>query len=225
MALYRLNGPGNEATINNVALGLERMVSEHPGVEYRILDVGGAECPLRCATHVADLMPYDKRRVDHYRGTVEEQFTRSSWLPMDVCDTPWDWPNDFFDYVWCCQVVEDIRDPIGVCREMMRVGQAGFISTVHRSYESTVVQADGVVGYHHHRWLVEVVNDVLTFTWKSPILHVNPAMRPAHSTDWLLHIGWHRDFEVAEQFVGGDSGQRLELTQYLTDRWTREVKK
>lgn len=214
MAIQRLR-PGTESTIQKHA----RWVTEQ-GFE-RVLDIGGLEKPLRAATHVMDIYSYERRRVDEGRGPLPERFTKETWFVRDCNVTPWAWPDNYFDYVWCCQVVEDIRDPIAVCEEMMRVGKAGFISTVHRSYESTVVQADGVVGYHHHRWLIELYDDCLHFVFKSPILHVNSAMRPAYSLDWLLHVVWENEFDVCEEFVGGDVGQRAELTGYI-QRWMRE---
>lgn len=219
MAIHRVR-PGTEETIQKTALQLESMFGGYAPGNYRVLDVGGADCPLRVATHVVDLKPYGRRRVDHFRGTMPERFTEDTWYTFDVCGE-WPWPDGFFDFVWCSQVVEDIRDPVRVCSEMMRVGLAGFISTVHRSYEMVAVQSDGVVGYHHHRWFVELIDEELVFTWKSPIVHVNPSMRPPYSLEWLLHLRWSEWFRVKEQFVGGDAEQRAEIVQYIT-RWERE---
>jgi len=208
--------PGDEGAINTVAEWVAAQDFE------RVLDVGGLEKPLRPATHVIDLYPYHGRRVDEGRGPLPERFTADTWWIRDINETPWPFPDGRFDFVWCCQVVEDIRDPVAACKEMMRVGKAGFISTVHRSYESHVTQYDGVVGYHHHRWLVEAdpENEALIFTWKSPILHTRPALRPPHYRQWLLNIRWDDRFDVYERFTGGDQGQYAELREYLT-RWNQ----
>jgi SAM-dependent methyltransferase len=200
--------PGDESVI-------ERWANRLAVRTWRILDVGGGEKPLRPATHVLDLLSYESRRVDEGRGPLPERFAKETWTEWDVNVTPWPFDDDYFDYVWCCQVVEDIRDPIAACKEMMRVGRAGFISTVHRSYESSVVQYDGVIGYHHHRWLVEAMQDGIVFTFKSPILQVDRAVRPRQASQWLLHWAWRGDFEVTEKFAGGDRGQRAELSDYL----------
>jgi hypothetical protein len=200
--------PGDEITIEEEALRVAALRLE------RVLDVGGAEKPLRAATHVMDIVPYERRRVDEGRGALPERFNEDTWLRYDVCNLPWPWQDDWFDFVWCSQVVEDIRDPIGVCKEMQRVGKAGFISTVHRSYESSVVQYDGVVGYHHHRWLIEPALEGLIFVWKSPILHVDPTTRPPHPEQWLLHIRWEGSFNAEELFTGGDQAQYAELRAY-----------
>ena len=209
--------PGDESAIEDKA----RWIAASYRGRQRVLDVGGLEKPLRAATHVLDLFPYERRRIDEGRGPLPERFTTATWQVWDVNVLPWPYPDGYFDYVWCCQVVEDIRDPIAVCREMQRVARAGFISTVHRSYESCTVQADGVVGYHHHRWLVEAVEPAgLIFTFKSPILQVDPSYRPPHALQWLLHVEWKNSFEVEESFMTGDQAQRAALKDYL-ERWAR----
>lgn len=211
MAIERVE-PGDEAALE----GLAEWVEEQPFV--RVLDVGGGDRPLRAATNVIDLMEYGARRVDEGRGKLPESFSERAWLVKDCNERPWPYRRGFFDFVWCSQLVEDIRDPVGVCKEMMRVGKAGIISTVSRDYESSIVQDDGVVGYHHHRWLVELMNVDLCFTWKSPILHVQPEYRPKSHRSWLQHFKWEGRFNVCERFVGGDAGQRRELLGYLK-RW------
>jgi hypothetical protein len=208
--MIKLILPGDEYAIEHHAIWVATQDFR------RVLDVGGAEKPLRAATHVIDLIPYPNRRVDEGRGPLPERFTTDQWWICDINDTPWPFHDNSFDYVWCCQTVEDVRDPIAVCEEMMRVGKAGFVSTVHRSYESSTVQDDGVVGYHHHRWLVEAFPpDGVTFVFKSPLLQITHALRPPRALQWLLHWTWEGRFDVEEKITGGDQGQRAELLEYL----------
>ena len=205
--------PGDESAI----VAQAAWVADQPF--RRVLDVGGAAKPLRAATHVLDIAPYERRRQDEGRGPLLERFSKETWKEWDVNERPWPFTRNYFDYVWCCQVVEDLRDPIGACNEMMRVGRAGFISTVHRSYESSVVQYDGVVGYHHHRWLVETIEPAgVQFVYKSPMLHVNPTLRAPEAKQWLLHWTWKGGFAAEEKFTGGDQEQRAELEKYLQER-------
>jgi len=202
--------PGDENIINQHA---KWIAAQDFGA---VLDVGGFEKPLRAATHVLDLYHYAGRRVDEGRGPLPERFTELTWMLWDVNQIPWPFASHFFDYVWCCQVLEDIRDPIAVCNEMQRVAKAGFLSTVHRSYESSTVQYDGVVGYHHHRWLIEAKEDQngIFFTWKTPILQHRADLRPPRATDWLLNVAWRGDFIARERHTGGDQGQYRELANY-----------
>lgn len=184
----------------------------------RILDVGGAARPLRAATHVIDLEPAP---CGPPRGRISDtRYLSAEWLQRDICDVPWPYPDKFFDYVWCSQVLEDIRDPIAVCKEMIRVSLRGFCSTVHRSYESCALQADGVTGYHHHRWLIELweKENRVTFTFKTPILQVMPEYRPPGARQWLLHWIWDDTFEPVEVHNTSHLAQYDELRDYLK-RW------
>lgn len=164
----------------------------------KILDVGGAIKPLRCATHIMDILPFGFQPAGG-RGPLPERFDSSSWIAQDICE-PWPFEDDYFDYVWCSQTVEDIRDPVFACREMIRVGKQGFVSTVHRSYESGQISNDGLVGYCHHRWLVEIKGDEVIFTFKSPLLYVNPEVRPPIRQQFL-HFVWSDSFRVRENFI------------------------
>lgn len=215
MALKQVR-PNRDYGIEYIAHWLEN--SEEFG---RVLDVGGAQRPLRCATHVIDLLPYERRQIRECWGALSERFSEETWLCLDVNDLPWPFEDNSFDYVWCSQVVEDIRDPIGVCREMQRIASQGFISTVQRQYESSVVQDGGVVGYHHHRWLIEADLEAseIVFTFKSPLLQTVPELRaPVDRTNYLLHLEWERPFGAREVFLPEGWMQQEELEKYLRER-------
>lgn len=210
--MIRVYDSGSEDVTEDIA----RRVA---ATEYeRVLDIGGAEKPLACATHVMDLCSYDLRRKDQQRGPGPERFTKKTWYIHDINSLPWPFPDGYFDFSWASQILEDIRDPIAVCLELQRVSQQGYIGTVDRSYESSAQQDDGVIGYHHHRWLIEAEPDHsrLWFEFKSPILHVEPRYRPPEAYRWLFHVEWQGRFIPAERFAPGDNYQRKALQAYLT---------
>lgn len=217
--MIRVYDSGDESIVEDIA----RKVAA-TGYE-RVLDIGGAEKPLRAATHVLDLVPYEGRRVDTGRGELPERFTEDTWTVWDINALPWPFPDGYFDFTWASQILEDIRDPIAVGLELQRVSQQGYIGTVDRSYESSAQQADGVIGYHHHRWLIEAdpAKNRLWFEWKSPMLHVRPDLRPPAANRWLLHVEWEECFIPAERWVGGDQGQERALRAYL-GRWASEYR-
>ena len=209
--MIRVYDSGSETTTEEIA----KRVAD-TGYE-RILDIGGAEKPLACATHVLDVVDYQYRRQDQQRGPGPERFTADTWAVHDVNRLPWPYPDGYFDFVWASQILEDIRDPIAVCYEMQRVAKQGYIGTVDRSYESSARQDDGVIGYHHHRWLIEASEEcnLIRFEFKSPILHVAPEYRPSEAYRWLYHVEWEQGFYAIETWVGGDQGQRAALKAYL----------
>ena len=137
------------------------------GQSARVLDAGGWYRPFNLATHVIDLNPYESRRVDDALDPEDdERFTADTWIVQDVCNSPWPFPDKTFDFVVCSHLLEDVRDPITVCRELCRVGKAGYIETPSRIREifskekhffsKYLLGNFPEIGFHHHRWFVEI---------------------------------------------------------------------
>ncbi len=154
---------------------------ERASVSARVLDVGGWYQPFNLATHVIDLCPYESRRVhDALDPGDDERFSADTWVVHDVCSAPWPFLDKSFDFVICSNLLEDVRDPIAVCRELCRVGNAGYIETPSRVREiyskerwSRIKLLAGNVpeiGFYHHRWFVEQEGTHLRFTAKTAAL-------------------------------------------------------
>jgi len=131
----------------------------------RVLDVGGWFRPFNLATHVLDVMPYATRHRQHPLDPGNpERFAAATWTVHDACRAPWPFPDKFFDFSFCSHTIEDLRDPIAVCAELVRVSKAGYVETPSRERESFckdrfagLKRALGrlpQVGFDHHRWLV-----------------------------------------------------------------------
>jgi ubiquinone/menaquinone biosynthesis C-methylase UbiE len=147
----------------------------------RVLDIGGWYQPFNLATHVIDLHPYETRRRHEALDPEDaERFAADSWVVADVCTPPWPYADKFFDFVVCSHLLEDVRDPIAVSREINRVGKAGYIETPSRLRE--VFSKERLfslrslrgnvpeIGFYHHRWFVEAAGTHLKFTAKTTAL-------------------------------------------------------
>lgn len=132
----------------------------------RVLDVGGWYRPLNLATHVIDILPYETRRTQEPLDPENpERFTAQTWRVADICDGPWPYDDDQFDFVFCSHTLEDVRDPVHVAREIARVGKAGYIETpsamreifVKRRWPWRSLFRGGApdIGFPHHRWFME----------------------------------------------------------------------
>jgi SAM-dependent methyltransferase len=125
----------------------------------------------------------------------------------DVCSQrPFPFPDQMFDFVVCSHVLEDVRDPLRVCAEMMRVGRAGYIETPSRIGES--ILWNGMVGAAHHRWFVEAEGQTLRFRMKHHFLHNSPKYYISTSfarriplEARYLYFFWDQAFEYEE--IGG----------------------
>ena len=145
----------------------------------RVLDIGGWYQPFNLATHVIDLCPYVTRRCHEAVDPEDvERFAADTWVVADVCAPPWPYPDKFFDFVLCSHLLEDVRDPIAVCREINRVGKAGYIETPSRLREifskdrlfSLLLLRGSMpeVGFYHHRWFVEAAGTHLKLPRRRP---------------------------------------------------------
>jgi len=181
------------------------------GSDLKVLDVGGGVKPLLRADWVIDLIPYSKRGSTFHSINGVLRFNRERWIEKDVCDgLPFG--DKEFDYVWSTQLVEDVRDPIGLCREMQRIGKAGYIATVHWTCEATVHEGKKFAGFGHHRWLVDLREDTLTFAFKPPTLWTLPHVRPVQRQH-ILAFEWENEFQVREEFYSFHPGNTAE--EYL----------
>ena len=138
----------------------------------RVLDVGGWYIPFTRADYVVDLMPYETR--GRGQGPGPERFGPDSWAQLDVCRDPLPFGDKSFDFVVCSHTLEDIRDPLFLCTELNRVAKAGYIETPSLLAELTFgIESKRYAGWYHHRWLVAMQDDRITFRHKPHFVHGN----------------------------------------------------
>ena len=138
-----------------------------------VLDVGAWAHPFERADWVIDLMPYETRGLYYYdRDQADERFSAETWVQRDICSRePWPWPDDHFDFAVCAQTLEDVRDPVWVCRELSRVARAGYVEVPTRLEEQSWGVHGPWAGWSHHRWLCDVVDGRLEVVFKTSLVH------------------------------------------------------
>ncbi len=139
----------------------------------RVLDIGGWYEPFNRADTVVDILPYETRGTAGHTGPAEERFTADTWIIHDINSRePLPFDDNQFDFATCAHVLEDIRDPIGLCSELSRVAKRGYIEVPARIVEQTMdLEGEGYAGYYHHRWLVDFEEPTITFRFKAHLLH------------------------------------------------------
>ncbi len=179
----------------------------------RVLDVGGWFKPLVRATHVVDIMPYQTRRGRLQLTPLPgENFRADTWFHADFLAPTLrlPFPDEFFDFAYCGQTVEDLTDPEPLLREMDRVARAGVIESPSRLVEQTTGIRDRIVsfaGHPHHHWILDVLPERLELCSKSPLTSlpsrawaiplVSFERRVAHASDvhdchfaWTDRLSW-----------------------------------
>ncbi len=174
-----------------------------------VLDVGGWAKPLARADWVIDLLPYETRGLYGGPAAEPERFSAETWIQRDICDRdPWPFADDQFDYVVCAHTLEDVRDPVGVCRELSRVAKAGYVEVPAPVEELTWGVQGEWVGWGHHHWISELHGDELVFTFKPHLLCAEGRHLPRGAADGkprVLTLEWSGAIRAREQvFVGAD---------------------
>jgi hypothetical protein len=186
-----------------------------------VLDVGGWGRPFTRADWVLDLMPYETRGLYGQDGEPPERFSRDTWVRRDICDRdPWPFEDDRFDFVVCSHTLEDVRDPIWVCSELVRVAKAGYVEVPSRLEEQSYGFQGPWVGWGHHRWLIDRDGERLDFVFKHAVVHgrdsdhfpagFQEALSPEQRVTTLF---WDGSFEFRERvFTSAE-----ELDPYVAD--------
>lgn len=192
--------------------------SPHPGIiDYymkfvkdrnmtRILEVGPGFVPFPAATHVID------HQLDRWKlnGVVV-------WnLDMDFEKIPVE--DNYFDFVYCRHVLEDLNYPLHAYKEITRVSKNGYFETPAPLIESLRLGLDSntnMRGYIHHRYMLwtDTETNILYALPKFPLLDhivptvfgnvsieamaVNVAISQPHS--WNNHYVWYEDEDLTQE--------------------------
>jgi len=171
----------------------------------RVLDVGGWERPFNRSDVVIDIMPFSTRKIHNaFPKEMDERFTGEKWINKDFTEgLPF--KDKEFDFVLCGHVLEDIKDPVFLCKELIRVAKAGYIEFPNRAYEMKA-SVDGLpnshsyVGYNHHRWLAEQRGNKLFFIQKRCMYSVMKILRCKKVTNRFTGFFWEKSFDYEELF-------------------------
>ncbi len=202
-----------------------------------VLDIGGWGHPFNRANYVLDLAPYETRGfynrtfakntpIPPIGGTVE-MFTKDTWIMRDICaKEPYPFRDKELDFVVCSHTLEDIRDPLWVCSEMIRIGKAGYIEVPSRVWETCRGIQPGIAGLSHHRWLIDIepAQNSIRFLQKYHRIHhwrnslppsVLRKLREEETAQWLF---WDGSFEFQEELINGEGEQLQEMRRFVQQR-------
>ena len=207
---------------------IEEIVKSLPK-NLKTVDIGGAYAPIRRADYVIDAIPYSSINWSLAKGGTEQHLTEKTCIQHDICDRKsFPFPNKFFDYSFCSHTLEDIRDPIWVCSEIIRISKAGYIEIPSRLYETTFrAEVKGLAGAAHHRWIVDIdKKGRLRFTFKYMHVHTrsvnkNRIKYDKNNPDMVLATEWSGSFDYFENWL--NSGK--ETFEYYLNRPITEKEK
>lgn len=203
-----------------------------------VLDVGGWACPFNRANWIIDSGSYETRGyyekigLPKSQGGDKEYFSRDTWIERDFCDRdPWPFEDNFFDFSICSHTLEDIRDPLYVCSELIRVSKRGYIEVPSRLIESCRgVESDSIVGLSHHRWLVDIIDNHIQFTMKYHIIHGDVLLsfppkfvKTIDPDKTISYLFWDNEFSFSENRMDGVENIYQELYGFVKSHYTIPV--
>ena len=120
--------------------------------ERKVLDIGSGHRPHPDATHLVDLYLKD----DTERGKKLKRLGKYL-IQANIETLPF--KDKVFEYIYASHVLEHTSDPAEACRELMRVGMAGYIETPDPFYEQGYGYPKNERGWSFHRWYVWLAAD------------------------------------------------------------------
>ena len=175
-----------------------------------VLDIGGWAMPFKRADWVMDLEPWETRGDP---DPARERFTRETWIERDICDrAPYPFADNSVDFVICSHTLEDVRDPVWVCSEIVRIGKRGYIEVPSRLDEQSFGFQGPWTGWSHHRWLIDVGNASITFVHKPHTLNRKGDHFPGefHGTlspeERVQPLWWESAFAFGERIFDSAEG-------------------
>lgn len=139
----------------------------------RVLEVGPGGSPMtNLSTHV----------IDHQLEKWGIQGVVAWNIDMGVDKIPVD--DNYFDFVFCRHVLEDLNNPLDAFNEIKRVAKNGYLETPSPQIEALLIggwnnpRLHKGRGWHHHRFLLwsEVSTNTLYALPKYPLLDfIQPA--------------------------------------------------
>ncbi len=136
-----------------------------PYFARRILDVGPGHNPFRGVTHVLEIDVIQGRERGFNKLVVPDSATLTLG---SVEDLPFS--DKSFDFVYASHVLEHVASPERACRELMRIGCAGYIETPGPLLEQGLaLKGLSPQDYEVHKWFVFTPEKgLLVFEPKTP---------------------------------------------------------
>jgi len=91
-----------------------------------VLDVGGGHVPFPRANVIVEKFP--EKKYDFFpseRGAPVVIPEGAKLIKADATDMPF--KDKEFDFVVCAETINHVKNPIGVCKEIIRVGKRGYM--------------------------------------------------------------------------------------------------
>jgi hypothetical protein len=137
-------------------------LAERIPAEAKVLEIGPGLAPFPRADVFVD-----------FDADLTKKIPQDKLVRCDFASEPLPFEDKSFDFVFCRHVLEDLCNPVGLLKEMDRVGKAGYIETPSPIAELTKGIDCGSPpyrGFVHHRFILWAADGVLYLVSKYPLV-------------------------------------------------------
>lgn len=160
-----------------------------------------------------DLFPIENSKL-HFQGNINSLHLWQNILKYVT-------ENDKFDYCLISHTLEDLSNPVFVCRMMKLIAKQGFIIVPSKYIESTRINKIWR-GHPHHKWIFNFENDNFIAYPKLNFIeyldYINDLENLSSKDNQELQIFWENDIDlkvINDDFLGPSYHDVLEFYKNL----------
>lgn len=158
-----------------------------------VLDYGCGQAAVEFATHACDI-------VDH------SSFYANKGIAFSVSSDLSSFHDSQFDFIFTSHIAEHIDNPEDFCRELMRVGKAGYIEVPSPLFDNLIYG-----NRNAHKWWVEFSDDTGKLIFSPQMNILNECISPRENNMFyryfrrsiVTELYWEDsfEFEVRKNFI------------------------
>jgi hypothetical protein len=169
-------------------------------------------------------------------------WAEGDYTQFDLCSGErWPFEDQQFDLGLCSHTLEDLREPVGVVRELARVCKKVLIISPSRLLEQTRgIEHPKYCGFYHHLWMLTSHDSAILFRRKSQILNLKGThlvcplkktlSRERGSFFWYgsspeaREVACWNEQEDYDDYAGFIAPYRHDSSIFVRERWHRNIR-
>lgn len=198
---------------------LQKINHEKSLKPFNVIDIGGEA--IGWSSQVTDML-VDKNTINSPSSMQLDVCTHSEWqfLLNHVEE------NGLYDYAICTHTLEDLYNPFISLDFLPKVAKAGIITMPSMRTELSHVENPNWVGFIHHRWMFDVIDNKMLVIPKLEFLSklVGDSIKVDHNT-FDIRYEWDGgiDYEIfMDNYLGPSAPVVIQKYKQLVSKFNKK---
>lgn len=141
-------------TLDSRNMILQKITYEKSKNTFKVIDIGGEA--IGWSSAITDML-VDKNTIDSVSSIQLDVCSHHEWQKLldHVADT------GLYDYAICTHTLEDLYNPFLSLDFLPKIAKAGIITMPSIRTELSHVENSNWIGFIHHRWIFDVVDNTM----------------------------------------------------------------